>query len=102
MIAAMAVLLASCLISADDGDIRINQLQVIGTHNSYRLVPHQSVMDLIAAGGKSRAEGLDYTHRPFAEQFSELKIRQIELDVFADPKGGHFAKPAAREILNQA
>lgn len=100
MTMAVAVVLLGSL--ADDGDARINQIQVIGTHNSYHIAPHKNVMGLIAAGGKARAEGLDYSHRPFAEQFSKLKIRQIELDVFADPKGGHFAKPAARDILRAA
>ena len=33
------------------------------------------------------------------EQFSELGIRQIELDLFADPRGGLFAEPRARKIL---
>ena len=94
--------LAACVVAADDGDLRINQIQVVGTHNSYRVAPHPNVMGLVAAAGKGHAEGLDYSHRPFAEQFSALKIRQIELDLFADPKGGHYADPAARKILRAA
>jgi hypothetical protein len=56
-------------------------------------------MKMVASAGKGRAEGLDYTHRPFAEQFSQLGIRQIELDLFADPEGGLYAKPMLREML---
>lgn len=74
--------------------LRLNQIQVIGTHNSYRLKPAPGVMRLIELAGKDQAQRLDYTHRPLPEQFSKLGIRQIELDVFADPKGGLFAKPA--------
>jgi hypothetical protein len=80
-------------------DVRVNQIQVIGSHNSYHIVPHPNVLEVLATGGKGRAEGLDYTHRPLAEQFSRLGIRQIELDVFADPKGGHYADPGIRKIL---
>jgi hypothetical protein len=80
-------------------DIRLNQIQVIGTHNSYHVAPHPNVMGLIAAAGKGVAEGLDYTHPPLADQFSRLGIRQIELDVFADPQGGHYAEPSARKLL---
>jgi pimeloyl-ACP methyl ester carboxylesterase len=80
-------------------DVRLNQIQVIGTHNSYHIAPHPNVMGLIAAGGKGLAEGLDYTHPPLGEQFSRLGIRQIELDVFADPRGGHYAEPSARKLL---
>jgi Phosphoinositide phospholipase C, Ca2+-dependent len=98
--AAIAVaVLGGCGMALADDDVRLNQIQVIGTHNSYHIVPHPEVLKLIAAGGRGRAEGLDYSHRPLAEQFSELGIRQIELDVFADPEGGHYATPSARKIL---
>jgi len=69
-------------------DVRLNQIQVIGSHNSYHVAPYPTVRELIAKAGRGHAEGLDYSHRPLAEQFSELGIRQIELDVHADPKGG--------------
>jgi hypothetical protein len=98
--AAIAMAVLSCCgaaLAADD--VRLNQLQVIGTHNSYHIVPHPEVLKLIAAGGRGRADGLDYSHRPLAEQFSNQGIRQIELDVFADPEGGHYANPSARKVL---
>lgn len=82
-------------------DLRLNQMQVIGTHNSYHIAPAPEVMKLIAATGKERAAGLDYTHRPLADQFTKLGIRQIELDVYADPKGGLFTEPAARTMLKE-
>lgn len=85
-------------VAASD-EIRLNQIQVIGSHNSYHIAPHPTVLSLIGTPKRSTAEGLDYSHRPFAEQFSDLGIRQIELDVFADPKGGHFADPSARKVL---
>jgi hypothetical protein len=37
--------------------------------------------------------GLDYHHAPLADQLSG-GVRQIEIDVFADAKGGRFAHPA--------
>ena len=54
---------------------------------------------MLVSRNPQRAQGLDYTHRPLAEQFSELGIRQVELDVYADPKGGLFAAPAARAMV---
>jgi hypothetical protein len=36
-----------------------------------------------------------------AEQFGTLGIRQVELDIYADPKGGLFASPAARTIVKK-
>ena len=76
-----------------------NQIQVVGTHNSYHLEPLPSVRSLIAATGERQAEGLDYSHPPLAEQFSRQGVRQIELDVFHDPDGGRYADPAARRII---
>lgn len=78
---------------------RLNQAQVIGSHNSYHIAPYNTVLELIAATGRRRAESLDYTHPPLATQFSRQGIRQVELDVYADPKGGLFAAPSARKVL---
>jgi len=85
--------------SARANDPRLNQVQVIGSHNSYHIAPDPAVRELIAASGPRRAEAIEYSHKPLAEQFSRLGIRQVELDVYADPKGGLFASPAARKIL---
>lgn len=53
--------------------LRINQLQAMGTHNSYHISPGPSVKDL------------DYTHRPLPEEL-DGGARQFELDV-------HFGQP---------
>src|SRR5262249_27632861 len=87
------------VVMAAAGEPRLNQLQVIGTHNSYHIAPDSAGLELIGSTGRRRAEGLDYTHCPLGEQFSRLGIRQIELDVFADPRGGLFAEPSLRTVL---
>ncbi len=100
---AMAIALLAWAVAAPppswSGEPRLNQIQVIGTHNSYHIVPAPAVLEVIAGASKKQAEGLDYSHRPFGEQFSDLGIRQIELDVFADPKGGLFADPKVRKMV---
>ncbi|MGI8671961.1 MAG: phosphatidylinositol-specific phospholipase C1-like protein [Luteitalea sp.] len=73
-----------------DACVRLNQLQVIGTHNSYHIAPAPAVLAAIGPRGSA----LEYTHRPLAEQL-DRGIRQFELDVFADPDGGRYATPAA-------
>ncbi len=84
-------------IGADD--LRLNQIQVIGTHNSYHIAPTPGAMKIIASADREIAPKLDYTHRPLEEQFGILGIRQIELDVFADPEGGRFSTPMAHRVL---
>jgi hypothetical protein len=88
--------LAGCANPADR--VRINQAQVIGTHNSYHLRGPQSLQKLIANYAPGLAQELDYGHRPLAEQFSRLGIRQIELDCFADPQGGLYAEPRGPKL----
>ena len=88
----MWVFIASAV--AED-DVRLNQIQVIGTHNSYHIAPNPSVMDVIARENPELAKSLDYTHQPLHDQLSRLGIRQIELDIFADPEGGLYAEPRA-------
>ncbi len=82
--------------------VRLNQIQVIGTHNSYHIQPHPSVMELIRQSSKAQAAAIEYTHRPLAEQFGKLGVRQIELDVYADPQGGHYSKPMALGMVADA
>jgi hypothetical protein len=76
-----------------DGAIKLNQIQVIGTHNSYHagIAPSESKLwqDKYAEAFK----GLDYQHQPLAQQF-DSGVRQIELDIFADTKGGLYAHPS--------
>ena len=50
-------------------------------------------MKLIARSNPQAARDLDYTHRSLREQLSRLGIRQLELDCYADPDGGRFARP---------
>ena len=90
----LLLLFASIALADELNDqTRLNQIQVVGTHNSYHVEPHSSIMTLIRNVAAKQADAIQYTHRPLPEQFSELGIRQIELDVYADPKGGHFAEP---------
>ena len=81
-------------------DVRLNQIQVIGSHNSYHIAPAPPVMDALSRRSARMAESLDYTHRPLQEQFTHLGIRQIELDLFADPDGGPLRR--AQSIKNNS
>ena len=76
-------------------DLRINQLQLVGTHNSYHLAPDEIAMKTIAAVVPREAESIDNSQRPLTEQFAELGVRHIELDLFLDPEGKLFSKPMA-------
>lgn len=70
--------------------VRLNEVQVLGSHNSYHIQPRQPLLNLLLLFDPTLF-ALEYTHVPLAEQFGVQGIRQIELDVFADPEGGLFA-----------
>jgi Phosphoinositide phospholipase C, Ca2+-dependent len=84
--------------SADDGQLRLNQLQVVGTHNSYHLeaTPAESLLRTLVSPDGEKA--LQYSHPALGTQFANQKVRQIELDVWADPNGGLYAKPLLRTL----
>lgn len=82
-----------------DETLRLNHIQVVGSHNSYHIQPKPDLFAAIEAFAPPLAAAWEYTHLPLAEQFSDQGIRQIELDIFADPDGGLYASRGATELL---
>lgn len=79
--------------------VLLNHLQVLGSHNSYHLRPEQAVLDAVAAVSATLAAEIDYEHLPLTTQLAEHGIRQLELDVYADPEGGRFADRPALAVV---
>ncbi len=73
-----------------DKQVRINQIQVIGSHNSYHAGFAPSERKLLGQVNPKGLRSLDYSHAPIPDQLSG-GVRQIEIDVFADTKGGRFS-----------
>lgn len=65
-------------VAADD--IRMNQIQVIGTHNSYHVQQDDSIRLMIAQYWPEAHEW-DYTHKPLDEQLAN-GVRSFEIDLF--------------------
>ena len=123
-----AALACACAMAADapdlPGDLRINALQVLGTHNSYSqgLDPRMAALFEERLGDSlgrlvermppaTRAlfeeehpnpmrpsEMLRYAHPSLAAQL-DLGVRSLELDVNPDPEGGRFLDPAGYRLL---
>lgn len=83
------------------GAIKLNQIQVIGTHNSYHAGFAPSAAKLWQTKNPDAFRGLDYTHPPLKQQL-DAGVRQIELDIFADSQGGRFAHPAGVRMVAEA
>jgi len=101
LLAAVGAALGSCPAPfyPRDDVLRLNQIQVLGSHNSYHIQAEPPVFQAIRDFSEALAQTLEYTHIPLAEQFETQGVRQIELDVFADPDGGLYAQPLGLEII---
>jgi hypothetical protein len=79
----------------------MNDIQVVGSHNSFKTRIPAAVMAKIREMDPKLADGLDYYHVPLAKQL-DAGVRQIELDVFADPQGGRYADPKGEALARAA
>jgi len=70
----------------------MNQIQVLGSHNSYKQRIDPSLLSLLKKGGDHRLEGLEYGHIPIEQQL-DRGLRALEIDVVSDPQGGRYAHP---------
>jgi hypothetical protein len=86
--------------SADD-PLKMNQIQVIGTHNSYHAGLAPSEAKLMLEGNPKVYQALEYRHRPLDQQLT-AGVRQIELDIFADSEGGRYAHPNGSDAVAAA
>jgi low temperature requirement protein LtrA len=92
----IAALLAACA-TPPSAPLRMNDIQAIGTHNSYKAAISPQEMGLLRAVSPQAAAGLDYWHPPLTEQL-DAGARVIEIDIVNDPEGGRFADPAGLRI----
>lgn len=106
--------------------IRINEIQVLGTHNSYAVPADPRVLALVEPKlaklmdqmstnmtpeqlalfheehphGFSFAESLSYSHPDLKTQL-DAGLRSLEIDVNPDPQGGLFLNPAGYRMLKE-
>lgn len=76
-------------------DLRMNQVQVVGTHNSYK---RELSGAELAEQRRIRPDNADigYSHATVSDQLAGQGVRGLELDLFPDPDGGAYAHPLVR------
>lgn len=96
-----AFVLAAAAATAQPAPVlKMNDIQVVGTHNSYKQAMSAQVRARIAAKSEKLEQALDYAHRPLTEQLDH-GARQLEIDVNYDPEGGYYAKGKADAELRK-
>ena len=79
----LLLILSTQITLSEDSEmgISINQIQFVGSHNSYKqAMPNSFVKQLMKVNPKL-LESLDYEHIPLGDQL-DLGIRKLELDIF--------------------
>ena len=84
-----------------DDTVKLNQIQMVGSHNSYHLRASQAEYEVRQQVAPVFNPPLDYEHPALGVQFSSQRIRQIELDLFADPTGGRYSTPLIRDYAKE-
>lgn len=87
--------------AAQDKLVHLNQIQVIGSHNSYNLGFAPSEEKYALSKNAKSYEGLEYHHAALNAQL-DGGVRQLEIDIAQDPKGGRFAHPKIVELTKEA
>jgi Phosphoinositide phospholipase C, Ca2+-dependent len=78
--------------------VHLNEIQVVGTHNSYHMEPSPAEKAIRAGAGLIDESTLEYSFPPLRWQLDREDVRQVELDVWADPDGGLYAAPRLRML----
>lgn len=81
--------------------LRLNQIQVIGTHNSYHAGLSPSMAAWLKLHNPQAFDALDYQHPSLTQQFDH-GIRQVELDIYADTAGGRYSHPRGPQLVREA
>jgi hypothetical protein len=82
-----------------DTNIAINEIQTVGTAESYKQRPSPEMLSLIKMGSDADAKSLDFEEPPLAKQL-DANARSLEFDVAYDPKGGLFKNPAGASMAD--
>jgi len=87
------------LSTASEAQIHLNQIQVIGSHNSYHAGLAPSEAAWLRKVNPKAADGLEYKHPSLDAQLSS-GVRQLEIDIYADTGGGRYAHPANLKFVS--
>jgi hypothetical protein len=101
----------SIKIAYDNGptdSLKINQVQVIASHNSYHKKTDSAVFQFMVKldslgllPSQYDPKGIDYSHLPLQEQLSNYPVRGLEIDIYNDPNGGQFYNQQGRYYASE-
>lgn len=72
--------------------LKLNQIQCIGSHNSYKQAIDPALMTMLKKLDSAQFNAIDYSHISLTDQLN-LGLQNLEIDINADTKGGRYAHP---------
>ncbi|QJW88950.1 hypothetical protein HNV11_05905 [Spirosoma taeanense] len=77
--------------------LKLNQIQCIGSHNSYKQAIDPALFALLTRTDSVRFKAIEYSHVSLTEQL-DRGLLNLEIDVYADAKGGKYAHPKGLDL----
>ena len=104
----MSSMLMTCLVTSCSSDFKVNEvkelslndIQMIGSHNSYKQPLNPKIFVLIAKYDSGAAAKINYSHPTLTKQL-ELGLRHLEIDIVKDKFGGRFSYPKGETLTEQ-
>lgn len=90
----------ACASEVSGNVLRMNDVQALGTHNSYHVAPSDDELAYLRVHSPEQARAIQYTHPTLREQL-KMGARNFEIDVYRDPSGSMFSRPAVRRLLGK-
>jgi hypothetical protein len=78
-------------------NIPLNHIQIIGSHNSYKQPIDPELFKVLKRYDSVSFSKIDYSHISLSEQLN-LGLLNLEIDIYADAKGGKYAHPKGLTI----
>ena len=83
---------------SDLDNLPINQIQLIGSHNSYKIGIDTNLFRYITQKDTHDISSLEYSHIELTQEL-DLGLRNLELDVYSDTLGGKYAHPLGLKMV---
>ncbi|MBO0934373.1 phosphatidylinositol-specific phospholipase C1-like protein [Fibrella aquatilis] len=95
----LSILLLAAFVAPDPklDNLKINQIQCIGSHNSYKQAIDPALFIMLKRTDSTRFKPLEYSHASLTEQLN-LGLQNLEIDIYADTKGGRYAHPLGLQL----
>jgi len=94
------LLVLKLLLNADNDfeKLRLNEIQLIGSHNSYKQAIDPALFSFLSKRDSASMSKIDYDHIPLSQQL-DMGLLNLEIDVYADPTGGKYSHPLGLAIV---